>query len=118
MIIPSHFITLSSFSFHAKQSFCGIIYEDENDSDGMKNILEELHKYVPYIDHGEDKVFQEQGVVGDQLTVERGVNGLMEISNGFTAEERREGIHFEVADFHAHIKLLQVNHLFKIHTQS
>ena len=106
-IIPSHFITLSSFSFHAKQSLHGIIYEDENDSDGIKNILKE--QYVPDRDHDEDKMFQEQGVVGDQLIVERGVNGLMELCNGFTAEERREGIHFEVADLHAQIKLLQVN---------
>lgn len=47
-------------------------------------------------------------MVGDQLTVERGINSLMEVSNGFTPEEQSEGIHFEIADFHGGMKFLEV----------
>ncbi len=53
--------------------------------------------------------YAEQAVVGDQLTVERGVNGLFEVANGFTAEERHEGLHFEIADFHGGMKFLEVS---------
>ena len=50
----------------------------------------------------------EQAVVGDQLTVERGFNSLVEVSNGFTPEERNEGIHFKIANFHGGMKCLEV----------
>ncbi len=74
----------------------------------MQKILDELQTYVPqYYENGETKC-TEQGIVGDQLTVERGVNGLFEVSNGFTATERHEGIHFEIADFHGGMKFLEV----------
>ena len=75
----------------------------------MQNILDYLQKYVPCYEREEIVEYAEQGVVGDQLTVERGVNGLFEVSNGFTAEERHEGLHFEVADFHGGMKFLEVN---------
>ena len=75
----------------------------------MQNILDYLQKYVPYYEREGTVKYAEQGVVGDQLTVERGVNGLFEVSNGFTAEERHEGLHFEVADFHGGMKFLEVN---------
>ena len=55
-----------------------------------------------------EKHFSSQAIVGEQLTVERGVNGLMNLSNGFTSGERREGLHFEIADFHGGIKFLEV----------
>ena len=58
----------------------------------------------------EEPVYGNQGVVGDQLTVERAINGHMSLSNGFTAEERIEGLHFEVADWHAGNKFLEVCH--------
>ncbi len=75
----------------------------------MQRILDSLQTYVPsYLDESGDKRFVEQGIVGDQLTVERGANGLLEVSNGFNAEERHEGIHFEIADFHGGMKFLEV----------
>ena len=52
--------------------------------------------------------FSGQGVVGDQLSVERGINSLMQIANGLTEAARREGLHFELADFHSQMKFLQV----------
>lgn len=47
-------------------------------------------------------------MVGDQLSVERAVDGKVSLSNGFTPEERLDGLHFEVADWHAGNKFLEV----------
>ena len=85
-----------------------MIYENENDADGILNILRALHKYVPHNGDGEERKYGEQGIVGDQLSVERAVNGDMSLANGFTPEERVEGLHFEVADWHAENKFLEV----------
>ncbi len=44
--------------------------------------MNDLQSYVPsYFDENRQKKFLEQGIVGDQLTVERGVNGLLEVWN-------------------------------------
>ncbi len=58
--------------------------------------------------------------MGDQFSVERAVNGHASLANGFTAEERLEGLHFEVADWHAGNKFLEVGYfvLIDIHVQS
>ena len=85
-----------------------MIYEDENKADGMQNILDHLQQYVPKFEKDGEIEFAGQGIVGDQLTVERGTNGLFEVLNGFTAAERHDGIHFEIADFHGGIKFLEV----------
>ncbi len=72
-------------------------------------MLSELHKnYVPYVDIGvqEDKTLTEQGFMADQLSVERGVNGLLQLKNGFTSEDRLDCIHMEIADFHTQMKFL------------
>ena len=90
------------------QAFLGMIYESENDADGILSILRSLHEYVPYCGDGNERKYGEQGVVGDQLSVERGVNGQMSVSNSFTPEERVEGLHFEIADWHAGNKFLEV----------
>lgn len=94
------------FSF---QTFLGIIHESENDADGILAIIRDLHTYVPF--HGEDekRVYGDLGVVGDQLSVETGVNGHNSLSNGFTPEQRAEGLHFEIADWHAGNKFLEVS---------
>ena len=109
--------------------FLGMLFENENANEGMQAVLNELHSYVPYADiekhttvnvvSEEDlltpqvvtekqKRFSVQGVVGDQLSVERGVNSLMQIANGLTPEDRKDGIHFKIADFHSQMKFLQV----------
>ena len=46
-----------------------MIFESENDADGIQKILKELHYYVPYAEEDERK-YCSQGIVGDQLTVE------------------------------------------------
>lgn len=74
----------------------------------MQEVIKNLHQYVPHYVANNKHKYAEQPVVGDQLTVERGINSLLEVANAFTAEERREGIHFETADFHAGVKFLEV----------
>ena len=77
-----------------------MIYENENDADGILRVPQELHKYVPHHGHDENRMYGEQGVVGDQLSVERAVNGHCSLANGFTPEERLEGLYFRIADWH------------------
>ena len=86
----------------------GVIFESENDADGIQKILKELHEYVPYAGEGDERKYCSQGIVGDQLTVERVVNAHMTLSNGFTPEERMDGLHCEIADWHAGNKALNV----------
>ncbi|XP_065062180.1 uncharacterized protein LOC135689010 [Rhopilema esculentum] len=91
-----------------KTVFHGCIYENENDSDGIQKVLKKLHTLVPVYEEDGEKKFGEQGIVGDQLSVERGVNCLLQVSNGFSSEDRFDGIHFEIGDFHAAMKFLQI----------
>ena len=57
-----------------------------------------MHEYVSYYGDAVDRVYTSQGLVADQLSVERGVNALLELANGFTPEERLEGLHLDIAD--------------------
>ena len=59
-----------------------MIYENENDADGIFNILQSIQKYVPFNGDGDERQYDEQGIVGDQLSVERAVNGHMSLANG------------------------------------
>ena len=63
---------------------------------------------MPFTGDGEKRLYGEQGCVGDQLSVERAVNCLLQLSNAYTPEDRLEGMHFEAGDFHAGIKFMQV----------
>ena len=54
-------------------------------------------------------MFNKIGVIGDQLSVKRAVNCLSSLANGFTAEEKLEGLHLEIADWHAELKFLSVS---------
>ena len=89
-----------------------MIYENENDADGILKILKELHEYVPFAGDGEERKYGSQGIVGDQLTVERAVNAHMTLSNGFTPDERMDGLHCEIADWHGGNKALGVSILY------
>ncbi|CAB4003370.1 Hypothetical predicted protein, partial [Paramuricea clavata] len=99
------------YSINMKQktetTFLGILYENENVADGFRKILNHLQQFVPSYFDGKKDTCGEQAVVGDQITVERGVNSSMEVSNGFTPEERNEGIHSEIADFPGGMKFLE-----------
>ena len=85
-----------------------MIYHNENDADGIQQVLTTLHQYVPYHGENAEREYSSQGLVADQLSVERGVNALFELANGFTPEERLEGLHLEIADWHAGNKFLKV----------
>ena len=63
----------------------GIIFENENSSDGMLHILEFLHKYVRNFD--ERVVFG-----GDQLTEERAAGVQRLRQNGVTPPARLSGL--------------------------
>lgn len=103
-------IDISFNTFYLFQTFLGMIYENENDADGIINIIKFLHTFVPHdLGEEEERLYGDQGVVGDQLSVERAVNGHMSLSNGFSPEERTEGLHFEIADWHSGNKFLDVS---------
>eukprot|EP00794_Sanderia_malayensis_P008410 gene8410-9308_t len=91
-----------------KTTFHGLIYANENTADGISQVLKVLQKYVPFAGDGNERLYSEQGIVGDQLSVERAVNCVLQLSNGFTPEERLTGMHFEAGDFHAGIKFMQI----------
>ena len=45
---------------------------------------------------------------GDQLTVERDVNAISSVANGYTTEEGLEGINLQLGDWHPPVNLLSV----------
>ncbi|XP_065055033.1 uncharacterized protein LOC135683648 [Rhopilema esculentum] len=84
--------------------FVGMIYTNSNESAEMEEIMKEIHsKYVP-CNNGKCSSL---AIVGDQGTVERGVNVLLQLSNGFDEVEWLDGLHLKVGDFHAGMKFLQ-----------
>ena len=85
-----------------------MLHENENDANGILRILKYLHAYAPSYGNENGKVRGEQGLVGDQLSVERGINGHVSLANGFCPDERLDGLHFEIADWHAGNKFLEV----------
>ena len=72
-------------------------------------MLKHLHGYIPVSSDENLYTLHAAGVVGDQLTIERAVNCLMSLSNGFSADERLEGLHCEIADWHTELKFLSVS---------
>ena len=65
----------------------------------MNKVLRHLHTYVlkwgP--ENNQHKPFyNEIGLVGDQLTIERTVNCILSMANGFTPDDRLEGMHAEM----------------------
>jgi hypothetical protein len=85
-----------------------MIFDNENTNEGMQSVIDEIHQYVPCAKTKSGVKFSSQGVVGDQLSVERGVNSLLQVANGLSAADRKDGLHFEIADFHTQMKFLQV----------
>ena len=72
----------------------------------MLAILHQFHKYLPSDENGEvdSHLFS-----GDQLTIERAVNVVASVANGYTPEDRPEGMNFEIGDWHARVKILSVS---------
>ena len=92
-----------------------MVFHDENTNEGIERVFEEVNQYLPFCGYGEDKVYlTNEVVVGNQLSVERSINLLLLVENGFTPEERKEGLHMERADFHAQMKFLQVQYHYML----
>jgi hypothetical protein len=65
-----------------------VIFQNENEAEGITTILKELHKYVPYVGSSKNREYADQAIVGDQLTVEHAVNAHNTLNNGFTPKQR------------------------------
>ena len=70
----------------------------------MLGILQQFHGYLPQTHNGgiDGQLFS-----GDQLTVERAVNMISSVANGYTPKD--EGINLQLGDWHAAVKLLSVS---------
>lgn len=77
----------------------GIIFESEVSNEGIVKVLQHVQQYLPKDGEGENITIVEQGLVRDQLTIERAVNAVKSMANGYTPEERLEGFHFGIADW-------------------
>ena len=80
----------------------------ENTSHGIIEVLEDLQQYQPACGEGDNKLYETQGYHTDQLSLERGINAVMQFSNAFTPEEKFVGMYFETADFHTSMEFLRV----------
>ena len=72
----------------------------------MLDILQQFHTYLP---RTADGGYEPQLFAGDQLTIERAVNIISSVSNGYTPEDRLEGITLQLGDWHAGVKILSVS---------
>ena len=69
-----------------------MLFHNENTNEGIESVMEEINKYVPYLVNKEENVYPaSQGVAGDQLSVKRGINNLLQVANGLNPEERKDG---------------------------
>ena len=53
-----------------------------------------------------------QLIAGDQLTIERAANVIHSVANGYTPEDRLEGLILQMGDWHAGLKILSVSNLY------
>ena len=90
----------------------GVIYANENTSEGIAEVLKDLQQYQAHCGNDEERKYETQGCAADQLSVERAVNVVIQVSNAFTPEDRFDSMHFEIADFHTSIKFMQVSQFF------
>jgi len=88
----------------------GVIFKDENLGEDMIDIVRELHGLVPVVNDAEgNEVFDRIPVVGDQKTLERGVEAQFSVRNAFTKTRRLEGLFYQLADWHHENKFLGVS---------
>ena len=86
-----------------------MLYHNDNDSHRIPQALTAMHKYISYYDDEVDRVYTSQGLLANQLSVERGINPLFQLANGFPPEQRLEGFHLHITDKHAG------NNFFNVH---
>lgn len=92
--------------FYVFQVPLGIVFKNENVNEDMMSILQQFHSYLPKTGDGgvDGQLFS-----GDQLTVERAVNVISSVANGFSPQDRLEGINLQLGDWHAAVKVLSVS---------
>jgi hypothetical protein len=73
----------------------------------MISIARELHGLVPVVDDGD--LFDLVPVVGDEKTIERGVEAQFSVRNAYSKTRRLEGLFFQLADWHHENKFLSVS---------
>ena len=84
----------------------GIIFKNENLGEDMISITRELHGLVPVTN--DDNMFDCVPVVGDQKTIERGVESQFSVRNAYSKTRKLEGLFFQLADWHHENKFLSV----------
>ena len=87
----------------------------------MIDILKKFQDYIPHSTNAkQEKTFESQLLSGDQLSVERAINVIHSVSNGYNATDRLEGMIVQIGDWHTCVKILEVNYYFKydLHLQS
>ena len=89
----------------------GIIFGSEVSNDGIVKVLQHIQQYLPSVGEGEKIKLAEQGIVGDQLTIERAVNAVKSMANGYTPLDCRDGFHIGIADWHSGVKFLSVSQI-------
>ena len=74
----------------------------------MIDIVRELHGLVPIVLENGKEVFDRVPVVGDQKTMERGVEEQFFVRNAYSKTQRLEGLFFQLPDWHHENKFLSV----------
>ena len=74
----------------------------------MISILKKFQSYLPFTSNNGDKRFVNHLCVGDQLSIERAVNSIHSVSNGYRAEYHLEGFNMQLGDWHTGVKILEV----------
>ena len=78
----------------------------------MIDIVRELHGLVPIVLENGKEVFDRVPVVGDQKTLERGVEAQFSVRNAYSKTRRLEGLFFQLADWH-HEKQVPISKFLK-----
>ena len=109
-VVPQHIQHKYSSEMKKKsqKENMGIVFKNENKGEDMIDIARYLHDLVPSVGEEVNEKFRKMPVVGDQLTIERGVEAKFSVSNAYTQRRRLEGIYFQLADWHHENKFLDV----------
>lgn len=110
-IVPQHIQHKYSSEMKKKsqKESMGIIFKNENKGEDMIDISRYLQDLVPSVGEEMKEKFRRMPVVGDQLTIERGIEAKFSVSNAYTPRRRLEGIYYQVADWHHENKFLDVS---------
>jgi hypothetical protein len=88
----------------------GVMQKNEQYSDQMVDILEEVHRYVPFTSATQEPNIRPATIpfVGDYLTVERGNGALSCKRNSRTPSSKLCGLVMQLAEFHNQAEFMKV----------